>query len=160
MSLSTSLTFSVGATFGTSVSPKLSPIINQFILSPKNKTPVNKSKDFKFPLSNSPFVEINNNIDNINNINNINNIDSINNIDKNSPIFKMSPLSLINFAQTVDLASSYGALTINKIELPQLPQLSVSISPPKVEILPLPSLSNKNSLYERRMKAKEKQYNN
>ena len=86
----------------------------------------------------------------------------------NSPIFNMSPLSLVKFAEIIDIASSYGAIIENKVELPPLPSMSsissltstssLSISPPKINIIPLTSLSSmKNSLYERRMKAKEQQ---
>ena len=129
-----------------SLQPFVSPI-TQILSSPIIKTPFTKSIQKVFTLTPSPFVEKNND---------------------NSPIFNMSPLSLVKFAEIIDIASSYGAIIENKVELPPLPSMSsissltstssLSISPPKINIIPLTSLSSmKNSLYERRMKAKEQQ---
>ncbi len=117
-----------------SLSPLVSPLRTQILSSPIIKT-------IKHSFS-SPFGETKND---------------------NSPIFKMSPLTSIKIAELIDIASSYGATTENKIDLPPLPLLSstsstLSISPHKIDIVPLPSLSTmKNSLYERRMKNKEQQ---
>ena len=133
MSLSTSLS----PILSPILSPMLSPMVSKIRPSPI-KTPF--TKNIKMSFNSSPFVEIN----------------EINNDD--SPIFKMSPINLIKFAEIIDIASSYGATIENKIELPSFQQLSLSVSPPHIDVLPLPSLSNmKNTLYERRLKAKEQE---
>lgn len=137
-----------------SLSPSL---VNHIRKTQGIKTPFMKTSTVSFPTS--PIYESNN---------------------LESPIFMMSPLDSygkidpVKFAQIIDFASLYCApnkdspsfqakQTFQQPQLPQLPQraLSISISPPSIEIKPLPQLSiMKNSLYERRMKAKEEQEKN
>jgi hypothetical protein len=137
----------------------LSPsFVNHILKSQVIKTPFLKPSKVYFPTS--PIYEMNN---------------------IESPIFIMSPLDSypkidpVKFAQIIDFASLYCSSnndpnndiessqtkqSFQPTQLSQLSQLSlsISISPPSIEIKPLPQLSTmKNSLYERRMKAKGEQ---
>jgi hypothetical protein len=130
-----------------SLSPTLlSPILlNHIIKSPIMKAPFLST--FQIAIATSPISEMKN---------------------TDSPIFIMSPLDSLNsnesfgqldpikFAMLIDKVSSYGSSNKNEDELSKLPFVAYSISPPMIDIKPLPQLSSmKNSLYERRMKAKE-----
>ena len=122
-------------------------ILTQIRSSSMIKTPFTKTRNMSFIPSPQMEININNN--------------------NYSPIFVMSPFNSVQFARTIDEASSFSPSiqqSNNHNNITQLPplspmyQLSISVSPPHIDIKPLLALSTmQNSLYERRMKAKLEQ---